>query len=661
MAIATLSVDLVAQLGRLEQSFGKAERLAQRTTATIEREFSNLNKAVGGLVGALGVRELGQAFGALVNGVDRLNDLKEATGSTVENLSALEDIAARTGTPIETVTDALVKLNKTIGDAKVGSEAAEALKAIGLSASELRTLDPAEALLRVSQALVVFEDDGNKARIVQELFGKSIKEVAPLLNDLAAAGQLNATVTAEQAAQAEKFNKQIAELKKSILDTAREAVMPLLEAMISVGDAIKGTNDDARELSGTAAALAVPLQALTVLGANVAFVFKGIGTEIGAIAAQAAALGRGDFEGIRAIREAVVEDAKKAREALDAFEQRVLGGGRPAQGAAARSPRDLLRGIEAASATRQAAPAIGQGGKAPKAPGAAEFGPDVPPALAAAIKAIDEADETKAKALREELAELVRLVTQGVNVPDSAFAKLAEDLAKVDPAAKAAAEEMERVKREIEDAKRVFDETRTPSERLAAELDKLNKLLQAGRIDWDTYSRAVFDAQDAFDKALKPALEEVSEFAKEASRNIQDALGDSILASMEGNAKSIGDIWKNMLKRMVAEAAAAQLAETLLGKGYGSTTSKAGGYVGAALQWLGGFNWGGFSGGAGGSAGGSVGGSVGGGATLGKASMGEGGATQVVNVYGDVGPKALKAMRVVQAQSEARMTRRGAY
>ena len=61
------------------------------------------------------------------------------------------------------------------------------LKAIGLNAQELRRIDPAEALQRVAVALNRYSDDGNKARIVQELFGKSVREVAPFMKDPAEA------------------------------------------------------------------------------------------------------------------------------------------------------------------------------------------------------------------------------------------------------------------------------------------------------------------------------------------------------------------------------------------------------------------------------------------------------------------------------------------
>ena len=193
--------------------------------------------ARGAITGMLAGLSLGSMFAFVKNindGVDGLNDLKDATGASIENLSALEDVALRTGTSIDTVGAALVKFNQVLGDAKPGSTQAAALKAIGLSAEELRRVDPAEALRQTAVALSQFADDGNKARVVQELFGKSVKDVAPFLNDLAEKTALVGKVTAEQAAEAEKLNKQLAEMSKNATDLARDFTGPMVSALNEV-------------------------------------------------------------------------------------------------------------------------------------------------------------------------------------------------------------------------------------------------------------------------------------------------------------------------------------------------------------------------------------------------------------------------------------------
>lgn len=74
------------------------------------------------------------------------------------------------------------------------------------------------------------------------------------------------------------------------------------------------------------------IEALAVVGANVAFVFKGIGRDIGGLAARLVALARGDFKSFKFIGESMKQDAEEARRELDAFEKRILeGAGRVVQ------------------------------------------------------------------------------------------------------------------------------------------------------------------------------------------------------------------------------------------------------------------------------------------------------------------------------------------
>lgn len=207
---------------------------AKRNMAALKAEAAGLVSGfapITAVIGSLGVGLAGLSFKNVVDGLDRLNDVKDATGASIENISGLEDVAARTGTSLETVESTLVRFNKALSDAKPDNEIGLILKEIGLSADELRKKDPAQALLDTAAALSKYADDGNKARVFQELFGKSVKEVAPFLKDLAEAGKINATVTAEQAQAAEDFNKQLFALQKNITDAARNIFGDLIPAL----------------------------------------------------------------------------------------------------------------------------------------------------------------------------------------------------------------------------------------------------------------------------------------------------------------------------------------------------------------------------------------------------------------------------------------------
>lgn len=235
MPIAKLTVDLEARLAALQAGLDKAGLLAERTASQIGGAFNGL-KSVAATVGpalaaSLSVAGIAAFLKETAAGIDALNDLSDATGASIENLSALEDAAARTGTQMTVVGDAIVKLNQQLADSNPNSGASQALKALGLDAEALRRIDPAEALLQVAQALDRYEDNGNKARLVQELFGKGVREIAPLLKDLAEAGQLNASITKEQADEVDRFNKELARLEKNATDAGRAVVNELLPSL----------------------------------------------------------------------------------------------------------------------------------------------------------------------------------------------------------------------------------------------------------------------------------------------------------------------------------------------------------------------------------------------------------------------------------------------
>lgn len=246
MALATLSIDLEARLAGLQQGFDRAARIAEQNSQRLQASFAKVGASVtalaGSLAGAFSAGAVVRFVSETVKGIDALNDFADAVGTSVENASALEDVALRTGTSLQTVTDAALKLNKVLSDAKPGSDQERALQAIGLAAKDLRELDPADALLQVAKALAQYADDGNKARLIQELFGKSTREVAPLLKDLAEKGQLVATVTSQQAAETEKFNRQLDNLGKNLTDVARAITGPFLPALNRMFDEIRAAD-----------------------------------------------------------------------------------------------------------------------------------------------------------------------------------------------------------------------------------------------------------------------------------------------------------------------------------------------------------------------------------------------------------------------------------
>ncbi|MBX9959655.1 MAG: hypothetical protein K2Y15_05910 [Burkholderiaceae bacterium] len=229
------SIVITAQAGQAEGTM----RSLGNSIDGVSKKMLDMSGLAGTLGGALSLTAFATFVSRTVAGIDALNDMSDATGASIENLSALEEMAARTGTSFDTVGSALIKFNQTLAGATPGSPAEQSLKAIGLNVEELKRLDPAEALRVTAVALSGFADDGNKARLVQELFGKSVREVAPLLKDLAEQGKLAGTVTSEMAAEADQFNKNLAVMQTNLQSAARALTTDLITGINKAAQALK--------------------------------------------------------------------------------------------------------------------------------------------------------------------------------------------------------------------------------------------------------------------------------------------------------------------------------------------------------------------------------------------------------------------------------------
>lgn len=241
-SLGTLTLDLVAKIGGYVSGLSQADRASEKFKRDQEKRFQQLNvsaiaagTAIGNLL-AEGITRAANAFPALIDAIDQFNDVRDATGASIENISALDRVARETGTTMEAVEGILVKFNSALKEAKPDNDAGRLFKELNLNIVELKSLDPAEALRRTAVAFSQFADDGNKARAMQELFGKSVREAAPFLNDLAEKTQLVGTTSTEAARQAEAFNKQVFSLKADITDLGRaiaQDLLPYLSRMIT--------------------------------------------------------------------------------------------------------------------------------------------------------------------------------------------------------------------------------------------------------------------------------------------------------------------------------------------------------------------------------------------------------------------------------------------
>lgn len=580
MAIAKLSIDLETRLASFERDLKQMSALSDTAARKIGSAFTGLTAAFAGLAGALSVAAVKSAFDSYVQGAAAMDDLAEVTGSTVEKVSALANVAKVSGTDIGSLEAGMVKLAKaTTLTGDEASDAAAAFKALDLSPEKLRTQDTADQLKIVAERLNEYEDGAAKTALATTLLGKSGAQLLPYLKDLATTGDLVSKVTAEQAAQAEEYEKNLKRLAVAQADVVKiiaaemvPAANALVKTFVDVLSGVDGVRGSTRGLaedgSITNWATSAARAAGFVIDAfdGVARSVQAVGLTIGAAAAQAASIASGNFKGALTIGAKWQADiGKLAEKPLFSARLEENLATMKALGAAAVDTKKKLN--FSAGPAASAGKGRGRAGSAANAASFTDYDQQLVQKIAGAI---EKTDTVKAAELVRQLEKLDELAAAGL---DPTIVKAVRD--DLTGATKAAADELARLNGLLE---------ATPTGKLEAarsDMLLLTAALEKGTIAEEQYLEAVIARLDTMSEKTQAAVGELDEFTKAAAKNIQGALADFLFDpfadGLDGMAKKFGQV----IQRMIADAAAAQIAKYLFGDM--GKTGEMGGLIGSAI------------------------------------------------------------------------------
>jgi hypothetical protein len=189
-----------------------------------------------GLIGAAAIA----ASKSLADTVEQLDNLSAVTGTSIGDIQVLSELFERQGLGADVARTALHKLNVAIG------EGHPLLKELGVTAR-----DPLEALLQLSDAFATSADTGARAKVAQELLGKSSKDLLAVVDRLRGSfPQLNR----EMDATGQRMGTDLLE-KGRRLDTMFE----------TFGGRVEGLGNKLKGLAATAVETAIRLTPLLAL------------------------------------------------------------------------------------------------------------------------------------------------------------------------------------------------------------------------------------------------------------------------------------------------------------------------------------------------------------------------------------------------------------
>lgn len=538
-SLGTLTLDIIAKIGGFEKGMDQAARISEKRL----KQIQDTAKKVGAGI-ALGLTGAAAGFTAMVKSAidtaDEFNQLSQKVGIATDDLSKLAYAAKLADVDTDSLQSSLVKLSKAAVDSKDGTgTAAAAFDALGVSVTDANgQLKSTEQLfLETADAFASFADGPEKAAAAVAIFGKAGADLIPLLNGgaaaIKAAGEeletFGGVITPAAAAAADQFKDNLDKLKTASQGLATQLAADLLPELVGISEQFVTMAKEGEAAAKFADGFRVVLRGLTGVAIVVSNVFQVAGDTIGAWAAIVASVLRGDFSGAVEIAKLRIQDLKT----------------------------DLNDVVHAFDGTTVAAKAAAQeidAFKDPLAALAATKLPDIKLGLNFDPGAFAKAGDAAKKAAKE-----IDIFTRQFEVTQEALANINT----------AVAANQEIVNGRLEEARQIFEATRTPAELYAAELEKLNVMLERGDVSLDTYNRRVEQLQAGLreiGETTEEVTSEMSVFADEAARNMQDAFADFLFDPFDEGLRGMLRNFALTLQKMAADAAAAQIFEALAGK-----------------------------------------------------------------------------------------------
>lgn len=553
-ALGKLVVNLSANIAEFSSAMDKAAYTAANRMQAIEKSAMAAGAIIGTALVA-GAGALANELRKFADAADETNKAAAKIGVGVEELQKLQYAAELSGVSSEALQTAMGKL------AKGAADGSDAFKAMGIEVKQSDgTLKGTNTLMaEVAEKFAGYKDGAEKTALAQELFGKSGRDLIPLLNSgadgLAAMGEeaaaLGIVFDSNTGRAAEAFNDNLTRLgkvKDGLIAKIASGMLPMMENLTSrLVEAAKNT----QFFDGAAQVLSATLKALISTGSIVYGVFEAVGKGLASVAAAVMAAADGEFkQAFDILKMGGADMATSVQNSVD----RTMGIWQEGAAKAKAMAGDPGGGL--------AAPVVAAVAKTDKAAqDLARKGQEVERIIQGLQEKILKAEKgdgavTLDKAARlgatpEQLALIEQLIASGERL-----AALEKEGAEATRRQQKLDEDAQRAKESLAAAgKKVFEDTRTPLENFNAEMVRLNELLQQGAIDWDTYQRAGQKAMEQLDNVKtkgKSSMEELTDAVNGFGKKATDAFVDFAF----GAKTSFGDMISSMLKdlaRMVIQ------------------------------------------------------------------------------------------------------------
>ncbi len=206
-----LAIDIEARFAQVIDGLDSIGKKADQQARSIEKSFKAAGVVLASVFSAAVISEQLSAFRSTLDSLADLDDAAAQAGTTVEKFSEAWLFLRPTGVSVEQLSGIVDTLFKQLSKGgKEGEKVAKALGEIGVKARDAagNLRDPVVLLEEMAKGLAEFENDPNKVGLIYEILGKRAKDAIPVLEDLAKKEGETARITTELASKSEELSNQ---------------------------------------------------------------------------------------------------------------------------------------------------------------------------------------------------------------------------------------------------------------------------------------------------------------------------------------------------------------------------------------------------------------------------------------------------------------------
>ena len=334
--LGTLTLDIVAKIGGFTGPMSQAERQASKSSKNIQSSFKSMATAIGASI-ATATAALSYYVQKSNHAADESIKAAQKAGISVESFTGLAFVADLAGVNMEGFTGAMVKLNKALGEASVGSaEQLASFRALGISVKDsegnIRTAD--KVLVDLADKFSKMPDGVDKTAMAMKVFGKSGAEMIPFLNGGSAAikelitlaQDLGVVIGEEQAKKAEQFNDSLTVLSYAAKGAANRLAGELLPALNDLVGVAIDYSKQANKAAGATSGLQDSFRGVTAFAIQAATAVANVYRAVYTLGEMGSLLAQGKFgEALKAYKD-VTATNKAATAEAQLMASRVLSG-----------------------------------------------------------------------------------------------------------------------------------------------------------------------------------------------------------------------------------------------------------------------------------------------------------------------------------------------